>query len=1258
MQKLVPSTLRASKSVLSTPCARFANLSETIAVLESLEGRRLPAADPIPAIVPPAAAWTFDEASGSATDTSGNGKTAKLGTGVSRATGNVGQRAIATNGTAAGAATVTGAVVNTANSFTVSAWVKLNALGGYQTVTSISGNTVSGFYLGLRGDTGTFAFTRLASDAASNTSVAAASSAPTTGTWYHLVGVDDVAAGTLSLYVDGHLESTTSYVGGWQATGNTQIGQALYNGSPVDFVNGSIDEVSYYATALSAAQVAALDTPAAYSLNDGAGTTAVDVSGRNRTLTLRSGASWVPGRIGSNALAFNGTSSGYASYSSAVLNTARPFSISAWVKLDRTDGFQTIAAIDGQQVSAFYLQLRGDTGKFAFTRTSSDSTSNASTHADATFTPQIGKWYNLIGVNDVANSRLLLYVNGSLQGSVAFTGGWQATGATVIGSGKYSGSRTDFISGAVDDVRFYNSPLSAEAANNIGTAGVSTITIDTTTPTTTVSEDLFGAFMEDINYGGEGGIYNDQIRNSGFNDVTNRLNAWSTIADAGVTAALSSDTSTGPTAQLTASGKLTITGGVSASRRAGIANTGFFGVAVTPATSYDVTFYAKASSTFTGPVTISLESLTGTVFATATVSSLSTGWKKYTAKLVTPGSIPVSSTNRVVFSTTSTSANGATLWFGAVHVFPPSYKGATTNHLRPDLMQKLADMKPAVFRVPGGNYLEGNYYADRFKWYETIGPLENRPGHMNSAWGYWSSDGMGLDEYLQMAEEVGARPMLAVYAGYSLFGASSTGAQLATDVQDAINELHYVLDPVTTSWGAMRAANGHPAPYDVREVEVGNEDWFSTTYNVRYPLFYDAIRAAFPQLKIIASDTNTGGHPYDILDEHYYNSPGWFQNSMDFYTGRTRGTTKVMVGEYAANQGNPTNNMASALGDATFMLGTMKNSDLVTTAMYAPLWANVNGVQWAPDMIGFNAVSSYGSPSYYAQTMLANHHGDTVVASSLSGVNGLRTLTTRTDDTYFVTLINTAASARTAVINLSGVTNVATNGQVVSVSAATATDTNTINDPTRIVPMTSTVEDLGTLFTRQLPANSITILTFTASNGTVDVIAPRLTSAASVKTVGGVERSIALPISGSAGVEYRSGGVSRLVLNFDEPVFLTSAFGIASSSGSATATANGKQLVIDLSGVTNGQTLHVNLTGLEDGAGNAATIQVNVGALIGDTNSSGRVDFSDYLLLQNVFGSNVATNPSAMSSDLNSDGTVDFTDFLLIQNAFGQSLLA
>jgi alpha-L-arabinofuranosidase len=1038
---------------------------------------------PIPSVPTPAGLWTFDEGTGTtAADSSGNNHTATLGTGTGWTAGNVGTHAMTLNGSSTAVATISGPVVNTAGSFTVSAWVNLAALGGYQTFVSIAGTQVAGFFLQLRADTGTFAFARLSSDANGAATMVSDTSAPTAGTWYHLVGVDDATAGTLTFYVDGQSMGSTPYTSGWQATGNTLIGHGFYSGGQVDYVNGSIDQVEFFASALSAAQVVALDQPAAYSFDDGTGTTAADVSGHGNTLTLGSGATWAaPGYTGSNALAVNGTATGNASEISPVLNTSLPFSVSAWVNLNSLSGYQTFVSIDGTNTSGFYLQLRGDTGEFAFTRLASDSDSATPAVASATSAPTSGTWYNLIGVNDVATSQLMLYVNGVLQSTVSYTGGWQATGATVVGGGKFNGARTDFVNGQIDDVHFFDSPLSAGAAAFIGTNGNSLINIAANTSGITVSPNLFGAFMEDINYGGEGGIYDDEVRNSGFNDSSNALNAWAIVKGTGVTATLASDTTTGPTSALTQSGKLTVTSGVSASARVGISNSGYFGVAVAPSTSYTVSFYAKATSGFTGPLTVDLESTTGTVWATATVSAITTAWAQYTVTLTTNSSTPTTSTNVLVISTKSPSANGGTIWFGATYLYPPSYQGQN-NHLRIDLMQMLAQLKPAIFRVPGGNYLEGNTYAARFEWSNTVGAVQNRPGHFNSAWGYWSTDGMGLDEYLQMAEEVGAKTILAVYAGYTLNGNSDTGATLAADVTDAVNELHYALDPTTTTWGAERAANGHPAPYNVQYVEIGNEDGFSSTYSTRYPLFYTAIHGAFPSLKIIATSSSTGGSPYDVLDEHFYNSPSWFEANSHMFDNAARGSNQIFIGEYAANEGSPTNDMNSALGDASWLLGLERNSDLVTMSSYAPLWANVNGIQWNPDLIGFNNTTSYGSPSYWAQVILGQNHGTNVVSESMSGAGGLQTLVTRTGNTYYLTVVNTTGSANTSVISLSGVTNVSSTGTVTAMSASSSTATNSITNPTNIVPTTSSVSGLGTSFNYTFAGYSITVLQFTAEN--------------------------------------------------------------------------------------------------------------------------------------------------------------------------------
>ena len=432
-----------------------------------------------------------------------------------------------------------------------------------------------------------------------------------------------------------------------------------------------------------------------------------------------------------------------------------------------------------------------------------------------------------------------------------------------------------------------------------------------------------------------------------------------------------------------------------------------------------------------------------------------------------------------VISTNSPSANGQTIWFGATYLFPPGYAGYNNgdNHLRTDLIEKLIAMKPAFFRVPGGNYLEGEDYANCFNWEATIGPLEDRPGHMDP-WGYWSDDGFGLDEYLQMAEAAGAQPVLAIYAGYTLNGSSDTGQTLTDDVTSAVDELHYCLDPVTTTWGAMRAANGHPAPYNVNYVEIGNEDFFSSTYSSRYPLFYTAIKAAFPSLKTIATSSSTGGYPFDVLDEHFYESPQWMINNSNYFASQTRGSYSILVGEYAAMAGAPTETVTAGIGDAAWIMGMMRNSDLVTMASYAPLWVNVNSYQWSPDLIGFNGLGSFGSFSYYAQAMLSNNHGTTVVSSSEGGESGIQTLASQTGSEYYITLLNTNSTSDTSTISLSGLQGLQPTGTAITLASWDGSTNNSLSDPYGISPRTTAITGLGknASFSYTLPGQSLTIL--------------------------------------------------------------------------------------------------------------------------------------------------------------------------------------
>ncbi|MFC5906361.1 LamG-like jellyroll fold domain-containing protein [Streptacidiphilus monticola] len=1025
-----------------------------------------------------AAHYTLDEGSGTtAKDSSGNGHDGTVGSGASWAAGNVGAGSLSLNGTVNGNVDIPTPVVDTTKSFTVSAWAKLNSTSGYQTFVSIDGSQVSGFYLQQRGDTGEFAFTRLGSDSTSGTSaIANAGFAPATGTWYHLVGVYDTANSTVTLYVNGVKQESTAYSGGWQATGHTAIGRGLFGGSKVDFVNGSVDDVQFYQAALTGDQVGALNTSAHWGFDEGSGTTAADSAGAH-TATLGSGTGWAtPGRIGAHALTLDGTADGNATADSGIVDTAHNFSVAAWVKLNSTSGYQTFVSVDGSNVSGYYLGLRADTGRFAFTRLASDSTSAAATHADASGAPAAGTWYHLVGVDDVTNGKLYLYVNGVQAGSAGYSGGWNAGGRTAIGRGLYGGNPVDFANGAVDEVQLFDHALSADEVQSVvGTSG-GTLSIDAGTAAHALPSTFFGVMTEDINHSGEGGLYAELLQNRSLMASATSPTGWSAVGGADIAL----DGSNGLNTALTRSLLVTVPAGAKA---AGVANGGFWGIPVVPGRQYQASFFAKSDSAYDGPVDVSVVGGDGTVYAHGRVDDgVGTSWHQFKVKLTADQDAPATSDARFVLTVRGGKA-ARSVWLSNVSLFPPTYKNVR-NGLRTDLMAKIAGLKPSFIREPGGNYLEGNTLATRFDWKSTIGPVWTRPGHQDDAWGYWSTDGMGLLEYLEWAESVGAEPLLAVYAGYNLNGTHVPVDQLGPYVQDALDEIQYATGSTDTVWGRKRAEDGHPAPFKISYVEIGNEDWFdkSGSYdgdNGRFAQFYDAIRAKYPSIKLVAT-TEVKSRTPDVLDLHYYESPAWMDAHADLFDSYSRSTgTKIMVGEWAAQEGKPTPDLNAALGDASWLTGLMRNSDLVTQEAYAPLLANVNSVQWNTNLIGFDALTSYGSPSYWVQSVLAKNHGDQVLNADYAGIGGLNTVVTRDSTTgkIYVVVVNPNGTAQPVKVSLTGAGAIPATGTATVVSSARPTDTNSITQPDNIVPVTTPVTGLGSEFTRTFPAYSMTVLT-------------------------------------------------------------------------------------------------------------------------------------------------------------------------------------
>jgi alpha-L-arabinofuranosidase len=688
--------------------------------------------------------------------------------------------------------------------------------------------------------------------------------------------------------------------------------------------------------------------------------------------------------------------------------------------------------------------------------------------------------------------------------------------------------------------------LAAGYMTQIAVAQTPVITLDFTKPGANVSPMLYGLMTEEINHSYDGGLYAELIRNRIFKDNKNTPEGWSLVQDD--SAAKASIKLVGASEENIPldERRLAINGALStclrltvekAAGRVGIANEGYWGIPVKPSTAYKASFYIKGTdrrepfrypwepkpttpplpvieNNTAGPITVSLESNDGkTVYASGTINlEKSNYWKKYELTLTTASGIKPTKDARFVISTDRIGL----YYFNLVSLFPPTYNNRPNGN-RIDLMQMLVDMKPKFLRFPGGNFLEGPLITDAFPWKTTLGPLESRPGHKGS-WGYRPSDGMGLLEFLLWCEDMGAEPVLAVYAGYSLNGDHvDAGPLLKPYVDDALDEIEYVIGDTSTYWGAKRAADGHPAPFKLSYVEVGNEDWFdiSNSYDGRFTQFRTAIEAKYPQLKCISTIADaqypemkvTSGKKPEVVDEHYYrNSWDMWENASQ-YDKYDRGGPKIFVGEWATREGAPTTNLNAALGDAAWMTGMERNSDLIIMSCYAPLFVNVNTAtarapkawQWDSDLIGYDALSSYSSPSYYVQKLFGHYLGNKIVPSTaLSMPVQNRPLTKKdstegitfktvptlfysvtmndTTGTVYLKMVNTTAKKQAVKISLDGIANISPEATLVVAKGNKPDDTNSITDPVKIVPVTSIVKGINKNFTRNLDPYSVSVL--------------------------------------------------------------------------------------------------------------------------------------------------------------------------------------
>ena len=522
-----------------------------------------------------------------------------------------------------------------------------------------------------------------------------------------------------------------------------------------------------------------------------------------------------------------------------------------------------------------------------------------------------------------------------------------------------------------------------------------------------ISPTLHGIFFEEISHAGEGGLYAEMIQNRGFEDsrlppgtslqagsivpvrtphfmlpgskasdwtmpwnLGSQWPGWS--GGAGMRLSL---TDVNPLNDATPhSLRVAVDSG-----RAELVNSGFWGMNVVEGERYLLSFYVRDPGGYKGVVTASLRSEDGKVLAAHVFSGLRTGgWRKYGCTLQA-GASDVKARFVLEFG------GKGELWLDFVSLFPEKTFRGRPNGMRADLAQYIVDMKPAFIRWPGGCYVEGINIQSAPDWKRTLGPVEKRPGTY-SPWGYWSSDGFGYDEYLRFCEDIGAAALYVFNAGVSCEYRSGTyipDDSLGPVIQNALDAIEYAIGPVDSRWGRVRATAGHPAPYPLKYVEVGNEQ-HGSRYAQRYNRFYEAIRNKYPAIRIIASmgigdvnrNTLDSMRAVDIADEHAYKGAYWSFNHFNHFDKYKRGSWEMYVGEYATNGGVGKGNMAATLSDAVYMMAMEKNSDLVKMSSYAPLLVNVNDVSWPVNLINFDAGHSYARISYYAIRMFNENRPD------------------------------------------------------------------------------------------------------------------------------------------------------------------------------------------------------------------------------------------------------------------------------------------
>jgi alpha-N-arabinofuranosidase len=641
-------------------------------------------------------------------------------------------------------------------------------------------------------------------------------------------------------------------------------------------------------------------------------------------------------------------------------------------------------------------------------------------------------------------------------------------------------------------------------------------------PGTAISPSMWGIFFEDINMAADGGLYAELIKNRSF-EFNSPLMGWTehtTAAGDGTILVLNQSAEDAKNPRFIRVTHFT-------DSPYGLSNEGFRGMGIKAGETYHFSVWARPLAG-NDAIALRLELRTpeGKIIGAGRLSLPKVLLGRGAPDRPLPSSPGHPSTggwerDTVSFVATATAPKAQLfIWLegrGSIDLdmfslFPQHTWRERPGGLRADLVQLLADMHPGFIRFPGGCIVEGRDLTNRYQWKKTIGRVEDRTVMINrwntefarrSTPDYFQSFGLGFFEYFQLAEDIGAEPLPILNCGMACqFNTAEVVplGDLDPYVQDALDLIEFANGDPTTKWGAVRAALGHPEPFHLKLMGVGNEQW-GPQYIERLLIFSKAIKTRYPEIRLVNSvGPDPAGSTFDflndalrqlhadILDEHYYRKPDWFLQNAARYDHYDRNGPKIFAGEYSAKGANPVspssqNTWECALAEAAFMTGLERNADVVRMASYAPLFAHVDGWQWTPDLIWFDNLRSYGTPDYYVQKLFAANRGSTVVPITGKGqpltgqdsLYGSACIDSATSE-IIIKLVNTSSYPKDLIIQLDGVRQLPPTVKYTSLTAATPDATNSLENPMAVSPVENTIHCRGKTLTQNIGARTFCVI--------------------------------------------------------------------------------------------------------------------------------------------------------------------------------------